>query len=132
LRLTHSIKGFSVASLRHGGGFTDAHELLCGGYTGTELRECGFSFHELQKHLTHQQLWGAGFPAVQLLKHGVPLQELRALGVAAADIKACGSSCNDLLSAGYNALNLLDSGFSVKELQDAGCRCSLAPSCYVL
>jgi hypothetical protein len=121
-----SILGFSAASLKNGGGFTDAHELLCAGYTGQELRECGFSLHELMKHLAHRELWQAGFPAAQLLKHGVPVQELRVFGAASAYLKSCGCACDELLSAGYDVRDLLNGGFAVQELQAAGCRCDSA------
>jgi ribosomal protein L13E len=131
LLLTHSAQGFSASSLRHGGGFTDARELLRGGYSASELRECGFSLLELQKHLTPQQLWGAGFSAAQLLKHGVELHRLRDIGVAALDVKECGCSCDKLLAAGYDIRALVVGGFTVQDLKAAGCRCH-CPSSFAI
>jgi hypothetical protein len=114
--------GYTAAALRDGGGFTNAHELLCGGYTGTQLRESGFSLRELMKFLTTQQLLDSGFASSQLLAQGKRVHELKLCDVPAQDLRLCGVSCVDMLAAGYDARQLISGGFTVQELQAAGHR----------
>jgi intracellular multiplication protein IcmE len=119
------LQGYSAAALKDGGGFTDARELLCGGYTGTELRECGFRLRELKLLLTTEQLLQAGFSAAQLLQQGKLLHELRECGVAADDLRSSGRNCSELLAAGYDLRALVLGGFTVWELHAAGCKYDL-------
>ena len=119
------LAGYSAASLRNGGGFSDAHELLRGGYTGAELRDCGFKLDELRPHLTTRQLLQCGFSASHVLQQGATLLELRECGVAADVLKAGGCSCSDMIAAGYDERALLAAGFTVQELLSVGCRCRL-------
>jgi hypothetical protein len=121
--VTRELAGYSAASLRNGGGFSDAHELLRGGYTGAELRDCGFKLDELRPHLTTRQLLQCGFSASHVLQQGATLLELRECGVAADVLKAGGCSCSDMIAAGYDERALLAAGFTVQELLSVGCRC---------